>query len=198
VAAGDIFASGGDGGNGGKGFGSLTLAGDGGAGGNAGSVTISAYGGPIDLTSGGTIMTMGGAGGAGGNGDPGNGGAGGAGGTVDIFTTSEVKTFQPLNINGKILDAGLASLSGSVTNGGAGGTGGVLGVTTGIPGVPGAGSIFTFDGTVVIVPTSLGPDGGAVIQGTNQLALTNTAPSTEDTQKKNEDNKKKNQAAACK
>jgi hypothetical protein len=54
------------------------------------------------------------------------------------------------------------------------------------------------DGTLTIVSTSLGLDGGAVIQGTNQLALTNSAPSTDDLQKKNDENKRKNQVAACK
>jgi hypothetical protein len=41
-------------------------------------------------------------------------------------------------------------------------------------------------------------EGNAVIQGTNQLVLTNNAPSADDLQKKNEENKKKKEAAACK
>jgi filamentous hemagglutinin family protein len=199
LAAGNIITSGGNGGGGGKGYGSLTLAGDGGSGGNAGTVTVSAYGGPIDFTAGGAIFALGGTGGKGGNGDPGNGGNGGYGGNISITTSSDINAFAPLNVNGEILQPGAITLSAlSVPSGGAGGLGGTLGTTTGAAGLPGLNSSITVDGTLTIVSTSLGLDGGAVIQGTNQLALTNSAPSTDDLQKKNDENKRKNQVAACK
>jgi hypothetical protein len=87
-----------------------------------------------------------------------------------------------------------------VLNGGLGGAGGAdFGLGAGTPGVPGTGAgTFTVVGTIELASLPLGPEGGAVIRGTNQLNLTNNAPSTDDVQKKNDDNKRKNQVAACK
>jgi hypothetical protein len=192
------------GGAGGKGQG--VLAGVGGNGGNGGIVVVQTGGyGDIDMTAGGTIISAGGNGGAGGAGDPvigGNGGNGGIGGNVTVSSPyGGILVASALVIDSVTYDLGPAP-TGSlmVLNGGLGGAGGAdFGQGAGTPGLPGAGAgTFTVAGTITLVNPSLGPEGGAVIQGTNQLALGNTAPSTEDTQKKNEDNKKKNQAAACK
>jgi hypothetical protein len=204
IAVGNITAGGGVGGAGGKGQG--VLAGVGGNGGNGGIVVVQTGGyGDIDMTAGGTIISAGGNGGAGGAGDPvigGNGGNGGIGGNVTVSSPyGGILVASALVIDSVTYDLGPAP-TGSlmVLNGGLGGAGGAdFGQGAGTPGLPGAGAgTFTVAGTITLVNPSLGPEGGAVIQGTNQLALGNTAPSTEDTQKKNEDNKKKNQAAACK
>jgi hypothetical protein len=53
---------------------------------------------------------------------------------------------------------------------------------------------FTF---VQETADQLGLDANTVIQGTNQLILANNAPSADDLQKKNEENKKRKEAAAC-
>jgi hypothetical protein len=79
-----------------------------------------------------------------------------------------------------------------------GGSGGAGGATGGLSGTTGSGGTFLINGEVIIQTTGQSLDTNTIIQSTNQLILTNTAPSAEDLQKKNEDNKKKNQVAACK
>jgi hypothetical protein len=204
IAVGNINVGGGAGGAGGKGQG--VLAGAGGVGGNGGSVTVQTGGyGDIDMTTGGTIISAGGNGGAGGAGDPvvgGNGGNGGIGGNVNVSAAyGSILVLGALNIDGVSFNPGPAP-AGSlmVLNGGLGGAGGAnFGLGAGTPGAPGVGAgTFTVVGTIVLASVSLGPEGGAVIQGTNQLIQTNNAPSSDDVQKKNDDNKRKNQVAACK
>jgi len=202
IAVGNIFAAGGRGGDGGKGNG--VLAGTGGAGGTGGTVIVSSSYGSIDMTAGGFIGTAGGNGGAGGAGDPvkgGNGGAGGYGGTVDIFAPyGSIFVLSALQIDGmSISAAGPVSISTSLANGGAGGAGGAdFGFGAGTPGAPGGLGTIAFLGTVEIVNPNLGLDSNAVIQGTNQLLNTNTAPSTEELEKKDKQNKQKKDAAVCK
>jgi filamentous hemagglutinin family protein len=187
IAVGTIDVSGGAGGNGGGSGGAATYGGLGGLGGAGGSFDV--LGGAIDLTAASSIKAGGGAGGAGGSGTAGfggTGGAGGAGGLVNLSAQGGASGYGSIFV--------VSALSADVS-GGLGGAGGATGGLSGASGPNGSTSIF---GDITIASPSLGLDGGAVIQGTNQLALANTAPSTEDTQKKNEDNKKKNQAAACK
>ena len=111
----------------------------------------------------------------------------GGGGSIDLSVPSQTNPY-----GGQILVLSSLSLS---YGGGLEGIGGAAGGANGVPGSPGSPTVF---GEITITSPALGPEGGAVIQGTQQVTLQNNAPSTEDTQKKNEDNKKKNQAAACK
>jgi len=186
IAVGNIDVSGGAGGAGGGSGGLNVYGGGGGAGGFGGSADVSGV--AIDLKSGGTINAAGGVGGAGGSGTAaygGNGGAGGYGGLVDLFAQAvsgygSIFVPAPLNV---------------IVDGGAGGAGGATGGQAGTAGPLGS---FLQNGNVIIQGTSQSLDANTTINATNQLALTNTAPSAEDLQKKNEENKKKNQVAACK
>jgi filamentous hemagglutinin family protein len=205
VAVGNISVGGGRGGDGGKGSG--ILAGVGGNGGAGGNIIVASTGyGSIDMTNGGgTIVSAGGNGGTGGAGDPvkgGNGGNGGIGGNVTVSAPyGSISVLSPLVIDSVTFNPGAAP-AGSlmVLNGGLGGAGGAdFGLGAGTPGLPGTGAgTFTVAGTIVLVNPSLGLDGQAVIQGTNQLLNGNNAPSSDDLQKKQEDSKKRNQVAACK
>ncbi len=147
------------------------------AGVSLGSVIIDAP--TLVLNQGSTISANGGPGGAGGAGNGfagGAGGNGGNGGNLILFTFSAV----PSGV--------LSAL------GGAGGAGGA-GTPVGAAGLAGLG------GAIAIGRGISNPDvllaANSTIQGTNQLALANSAPSAEDLQKRNDDNKKRNQAAAC-
>jgi filamentous hemagglutinin family protein len=172
VTTGTITANGGAAGVGGA------YGGAGGTGGNALAVLV--YGPSLTLSYGSVITAYGGAGGAGGIGNGGaggNGGNGGNGGDLILFTDSSVAA------------SALSVLGGA---GGAGGTGTPTGAV-GLPGLDGLITIgFNFNIPDVVLASNTS------IQGTNQLALANNAPSADDLQKKNEENKKKKEAVACK
>ena len=199
VAIGNINASAGNGGVGGKGF-NPALAGDGGAGGSAQSVII--YGGPIDMTKGGTILAMGGNGGAGGNGDPGAGGAGGTAGTVSLSSGSSIFVLKPLVING--ISFAATPLTTTTVSGGAGGAGGID-LLTGLVGAAGAtGGTGTIDilGQIMIVdPLSIPEVSFAYngfIDGTDKSTQTQGALVPPDDPNKKKDDDKKKGVAVCK
>ena len=205
VAVGNISVSGGNGGLGGNG--SAVAGGVGGSGGYGGTISVVSGYGSIDMTTGGTITLAGGTGGAGGNSSSavgGNGGAGGNSGSASIDAYGSILLTAGLTVDGVSIPTSGTSTSTSIP-GGLGGAPGVTGGVAGAIGLPGSVSIlggFTTGGTGTTSSTSaedtLTLAGNTVIQGTNQLVLTNNAPSADDLQKKNEENKKKKEAAACK
>jgi filamentous hemagglutinin family protein len=188
VTVGNIDVSGGSGGAGGASGGTNVYGGAGGVGGIAGNIIVE--GGSIDMTSGGSVLAGGGAGGAAGSaltaGYGGAGGIGANGGTVDLFTQTSSGAY------GTILS--LAPLNVTVS----GGTGGGGGATGGLSGAAGLSGLFALNGELVITQTSSNLDTNTVVQGTNQLILANTAPSADELEKRNKENKKKQEAAACK
>src|SRR5882672_10864835 len=175
-----IDVSGGAGGAGG--VGNNVPGGIGGKGGDGGHVLV--LGDTIDLSKNGVITAAGGIGGAGGAGVSvgGNGGNGGNGGLIELTYGSAFLFTAPLN----------ASVSG--------GAGGLGGATSGLPGIKGT------DGTILIsmLAFSVPPlpevtlASNTAIRETNLLTSTNTAPSTEELEKKNNDSKQKKDVAVCK
>jgi hypothetical protein len=79
-----------------------------------------------------------------------------------------------------------------------GGSGGAGGAPGGVSGLAGLSGTLSVNGTIVIAQNSSSLDANTVIQGTNQLILTNNAPSADDLQKKQKEDKQKREAAACK
>jgi filamentous hemagglutinin family protein len=156
----------------------------GGYGGNGGSGgAVFMLGDTIDLSTGGAITAAGGIGGAGGVGNTvvgGKGGNGGNGGLIHLIYGSTILFTPPLN----------ASVSGGV--------GGAAGLTGGVAGVKGV------DGTILISKFDFGTsripqvDLNAPIKETNRLTLSNNAPSAEELEKRDKENKQKKDVAVCK